>query len=144
MKRFIAIGLFLSLLCSSFSARADETEQATSAARQFQKMVAENKFNAIWDILVSKQFKDQINKNTFLANLSQGRMSVGGPMESSELVDVTYNNPQPGTGYKTEFYACRFLTKYPAGKFYESFYMVKEADGQYRLGGVFAAPAPSN
>ena len=142
MKRFIAIGLFLSLLCASFSARADDTEQATLAARQFQKMVSENKLNALWDTLVSKQFKEQVSKNTFLANLSQGRASVGGPFESSELVDVTYNNPQPETGYKTEFYACRFLTTYPAGKFYESFFMVKETDGQYRLGGVFSAPAP--
>jgi hypothetical protein len=142
LKRFIAIGFFLSLLCASFSARADDTEQVTLVARQIQKMVAENKLNALWDTLVSKQFKDQISKNTFLANLSQGRMSVGGPFESSQVVDVTYNNPQPETGYKTEFYACRFLTKYPAGKFYESFFMVKEADGQYRLGGVFAAPAP--
>jgi hypothetical protein len=144
LKKFVAIGLFFSLLCASFAARADDAEQATLAAKQVLKMVAENKLNALWDTLVAKQFKDQIGKDSFLANISQGRMSVGGPAESSQVVDVTYSNPQPETGYKTPFYACRFLTKYPAGKFYESFFMVKEADGQYRLAGVFSAPAPSN
>jgi hypothetical protein len=144
LKKFIAIGLFWSLLCASFAARADDAEQATLVANQIQKMIAENKLNALWDTLVAKQLKDQISKDSFLANLSQGRLAVGGPAQSSQIVDVTYNNPQPETGYKTAFYACRFLTKYPAGKFYESLFIVKDADGQYRVGGFFAAPAPSD
>jgi hypothetical protein len=143
MKKVIAVGLFVWLLCASFAVRADDAEQATLAAKKVQTLIAEDRLNTLWDTLVSKVWKSKVDKNVFLANLSQGRFSVGGPSMSSQLVDVNYTDRDPGSGYKGDIYTCRFLTKYPAGSFYESIVMIKE-DGQFKLAGAWAAPAPSD
>lgn len=144
MKRIIGIGLSVWLAFAPFAARADDAERATLASQQILTMISENRLNTLWDTLVSKFFKDKIGKNVFLANLSQGRASVGGPRLSSQVVDVTFYNQDPQSGYKGDIYACRFLTKYPAGSFYETVVVLAEPDGQFRLSGMFAAPAPSD
>jgi hypothetical protein len=144
MKKVIAVGFFVWLLCASFAARADDAEQATLVAQQILHMISEDRLNTLWDTLVSKFFKDKISKNVFLANLSDGRASVGGAYLSSQVVDITYRNADPQSGYTADFYTCRFLTKYPAGNFYLSVTVVKELDGQFRLAHLFSSQAPSN
>lgn len=142
MKKVIAAAIFVWLSCTSFAARADDAAEATRAAEQILTMIADNHLNTLWDTRVSKFFKDRISKNVFLANLSQGRASVGGARINSQVVDVTYANQDPQSGYKGDIYICRFLTKYPGGDFYESIVVIKEPDGQFRLSGMGAAPAP--
>jgi hypothetical protein len=142
MKKIIAAALFVWLLCTPFAARADDAEQATQAAKQILTLIAENRLNTLWDTRISKFFKDRISKEVFLANLSQGRASVGGARSSSQVVDITYVNQDPQSGYKGEIYFCRFLNKYPNGNFYESVVVIKEPDGQFRLSGISAAAAP--
>jgi hypothetical protein len=124
--------------------RADDTAQATSAANQIQTLIAEQKLNTVWDTLVSKFFKDRFGKSVFIANLSQGQVAMGGRPLSQQFVDVTYSSFDPQSGYKGDIYACRYLTKYPVGSFYQSVVVIKEPDGQYRLSGLFAAPAPTD
>jgi Protein of unknown function (DUF4019) len=142
MKKAIAAAFFVWLLCTSFAVRADDAEQATLAAQQILTLIANDRLYALWDTRVSKFFKDRVGKDVFLANLSQGRVSVGGARLSSHLVDITYANQEPESGYKGDIYTCRFLSKYPGGNFYESVVLIKEPDGQFRLSGISAAPAP--
>jgi Protein of unknown function (DUF4019) len=141
MKNIITTALFVWLSCASFAAPADDAEQAMQASQQIIALIAENKLNTLWDTRVSKWFKDRMGKNVFIANLSQGRASVGGARLSSQVVDVTYSSQDPQMG---GVYTCRFLTKYPLGSFYESVVVIKEPDGQFRLAGVWAAPAPTD
>jgi hypothetical protein len=142
MKKVFAAAFFVWLSCTSFAARADDAQGATQAAEQILQMVADNRLNTLWDTRVSKFFKDRVSREVFLANLSQGRASVGGARLSSRMVDVTYANQEPQSGYKGDIYYCRFLTKYPSGDFYETLVLIKDPDGQFRLSGMGAAPAP--
>jgi hypothetical protein len=142
LKKVIAAAFFVWLLCMSFAARADDAEQAARAAQQILTLIADNHLNALWDTRVSKFFKDRVTKEVFLANLSQGRATVGGARLSSQLVDISYANQDGQSGYRGDIYSCRFLSRYPGGDFYESIILIKEADGQFRLSGMFAAPAP--
>lgn len=141
MRKIIVAALFVWLSCA-WVAHADDSGQALLAAKQVQKLIAENQLNILWDRNVSEFFKSRVNKEVFFANLSQGRASVGGAAVASKVVDVTYFNQDPQSGYKGDIYNCRFLTKYPAGNFYESIVLIKEPDGQFRMSGVNAAPAP--
>ena len=141
MRKVIVAAFFFWLSCA-WCAHADDSGQALLAAKQMQKLISENQLNVLWDRNVSEFFKSRVSKNVFFANLSQGRVSVGGPALASEVVDVTYFTQDPNSGYKGDIYNCRFLTKYPAGNFYENMVLIKEADGQFRLSGLNAAPAP--
>mgnify|MGYP002718526175 FL=1 len=143
MKRVVATTCFIWLMCLSLAARADDVADATRAAQQIGTSIAENRLNTLWEAQVSKWLKDRISKDVFLANLSQGRASVGGARLSSQVVDVSYANKDVQTGYAGDIYYCRFLTKYPAGSFYETIVLIKEQDGEFRLSGAFAAPAPT-
>ena len=142
MKKVFAAAFFVWLSCTSFAARADDAEQAMQTAQQILTLIAENRLNTLWDTRISKFFKDRIGKEVFLANLSQGRVSVGGARSSSQVVDITYTNQDPQSGYKGDIYFCRFLNKYPLGNFYESVVVIKEPDGQFRLSSITAVPAP--
>jgi hypothetical protein len=142
MKKTLLTTFFVWLLYLPLEARADDAVDATQAAKQILTMVAENRLNALWESQVSKWFKDRVSKDVFLANLSQGRMSLGGARLSSQVVDVNYTNQDVQSGYKGDIYYCRFLNKYPAGSFYETVVVLKEQDGGFRLSGLFAAPAP--
>src|SRR4051812_40284766 len=100
MKKLILVALFFCVLCTSFAARADDPEQATKAAQEILRLIVDNKLNTLWDTRVSKFFKDRVGKDVFLANLSQGRVSVGGAALSSKLVDITYASQDAQSGYK--------------------------------------------
>jgi hypothetical protein len=52
MKKVIAVGFFVWLLCASFAARADDAEQATLVAQQIHHMIEEDRLNTLWDTLV--------------------------------------------------------------------------------------------
>src|SRR5262249_54340088 len=100
MKKVIGTAFFVWLLFTSPPARADDSEQALLAAQQIMQLIADNKLNTLWDTRVSKFFKDRVGKDVFLANLSQGRASVGGPRLSSRVVDEAYSNEDHQSGYK--------------------------------------------
>lgn len=142
MNKVIAAAFFVWLLCTPFAARADDAEQAAQTAQQILTLIAENRLNTLWDTRIGKLFKDRVGKEVFLANLSQGRVNVGGASLSSQIIDITYTNQDPQSGYKGDIYVCRFLVKYPSGNFYQSIGLTKDPDGQFRMSGINAIPAP--
>jgi hypothetical protein len=142
MNKVVAAAFFVWLFCTPFAARADEAVQAAQAARQVLTLIAENRLNTLWDTLIGKLFKDRVGKEVFLANLSQGRVNVGGASLSSQIVDITYTRSDPQSGYDGNIYVCRFLVRYPGGNFYQIIGLTKEPDGQFRMSGINAVPAP--
>jgi hypothetical protein len=123
-------------------AGADDRLRATHAAEHILTLLDENRLNTLWDTMVSQFFKDRVDKNVFLASISGARVAAGGDRLSSQILEVTYWNQDPQTGFRGDIYVCRFLDKFPAGNSFETVVVIKEPDGQFRLGGAVSAPAP--
>ena len=143
MFRYLAVLLACFCLQMQQPVMADDSEKAVANAKIIIELAKEAKFNTIWTGYVSEFFKSRVNKDIFLANMSQGRVTVG-PLQSSKLIDVTYSQRDIQSGYVGDIYTVRFLNKYAANSFYDFFVLIKEPDGHYRLSGLGSAPAPAD
>src|SRR4029434_9524762 len=103
--------------------------------------IQQKQYEKLWNNQMSEVFKSKVSKDSFIANLTIGRQSLGSPV-SSEFIDLAYSRFDPSTGYQGEIYALNYLNAYTAGNFYERIVVVKEKDGKFRLAGLWGAPAP--
>ena len=114
---------------------------AEKAAREIVQALAEQKYKLVWEEKVSGWFKKQVTQDAFLSNMSMGRVQLVS-LQSSALVSSEHASRDPTTGYEGDIYAFVFRDKYSVGEFYERIVVTKDADGQYRLSGIFGSPVP--
>lgn len=125
---------------STKPALAGDQEDAQKAAKGILTSLQQKKYETLWNNQTSEFFKSRTTKNSFLANLTMGRQTLGAAGES-KFVDMAYAQTDPTTGYKGEIYAFNYLNTYAVGKFYERIVVVKEKDGIFRLSGLGGSPA---
>ena len=121
---------------------ADEEGEAALAAREILASLQAREFEKLWNSQTSDWYKATLTRDSFLANLTIGRQQLGAPLGSPKLIDSAYSKSDPLSGFQGEIYAFNYLSSYTAGSFYERIVVVKEADGKFRLSGLFGAPAP--
>lgn len=140
ITRWLMLGIIAAV---HVAAMAGDREDATKAARDIMRSLRERQYEKLWSSQTSDYFKSKTTKDQFLSNLSIGRQQLGVPGEL-KLIEVTYAQSDAATGYKGDIYAATFLSGYSVGNFYERIVMVKEADGGFRLSGLWGSPAPAN
>lgn len=133
--------LLLAAIATSTIAFAGDQEDAAKSAKDILSSLHNGKYERLWDSQMSELFKSKLTKNSFLANMAIGRPQLG-TSGKSEFVDMAYSKNDPGTGFKGEIYSFNYLTEYSSGKVFERIVVVKEKDGQFRLAGLWGAPAP--
>jgi len=99
------------------------------------------KYKLVWDQMTSQWFKSRVTEEAFLANLSMGRAQLGA-MQSTKLVSTDYATQDPSSGYQGSIYAMMFRSKYASTDIFERIVVIKDGDGNFRLSGFFATPAP--
>lgn len=134
--------LILSLVAISSPGIADDQGDAALAAKEILASLQAKQFEKLWSSQTSDWYKANVTKDSFLANLTMGRQQLGAPVGSPKFIDMAYSKSDPPSGFQGEIYAFNYLSSYTAGKFYERIVVVKEADGKFRLSGLFGAPAP--
>jgi hypothetical protein len=134
---FLSALLFY-FICTTL-AFADDRKAAEDAAKQIKSEIDSDHFADVWDNHIAAPFKSHMTKQAFMANLSMGRAQVG-KFVSGSFVSMTYATSDP-SGYTGEIYGFTYLDTYANGKFYDRLVVIKEKDGQFRLAGLFSAPA---
>jgi hypothetical protein len=134
----ILMALLFYFVCTTL-AFADDRKAAEDATKQIKSELDSNQFADVWDNHIAALFKSHMTKQAFMANLSMGRAQVG-KFVSGSFVSMTYATSDP-SGYTGEIYAFTYLDTYANGKYYDRLVVVKEQDGQFRLAGLFSAPA---
>jgi hypothetical protein len=132
----LATSLFVAL---PFSAHAGDQDDALKAAKEILSSLQQKKFETLWNNQTGEFFKSKTTKDSFIANLTIGRLQLGTPSES-KFIEMVYAQSDPATGFKGEIYTFIYLNKYSSGKFYERIVVVKEKDGKFRLSGLWGAP----
>lgn len=120
---------------------AGDREDAEKAAKQILVSLQSKKYEVLWNTQMSEFFRSKMTKDSFLANMTMGRLQLGAATDS-KFIDMAYSQVDPATGTKGEIYAFNYLNTYPAGKFYERIVVIKEKDGIFRLAGLWGSPAP--
>jgi hypothetical protein len=136
-----ALILLAALIAMPDLAKAADSDDAAAAARLILTRLQAGQYEAVWNENTSDWFRKRTTKDSFLANMSLGRQSLGGSTSPPEFVDMSYAKADPATNYQGEIYAFNFRTSYAVGKFYERIVVIKDTDGQFRLSGVFGSPA---
>jgi hypothetical protein len=119
---------------------AADQDDAAQAAKEILHSLREGQYTKLWDTQTSAFFKAKMTKDSFLANMSMGRQQLGKP-GNSKFVDMAYSQSDPSSGTKGEIYAFNYLNAYAAGNFYERVVVIKEADGKFRMAGLWGSPA---
>lgn len=120
---------------------AGDKEEAEKAAKQILASLKGKSYDVLWETQMSDFFKSKMTKDSFLANMTIGRQPLG-DLTTSKLVDMSYSQMDHATGTKGEIYVFNYLNTYNVGKFYERIVVIKEADGNFRLAGLWGSPAP--
>lgn len=116
--------------------------EAEKSAVEIMKMIGQQKYKDVWATRISAWFKQRVpSEDVFLANMSMGRAQLG-HVQQTLVISSEYAKSDPATGYQGDIYAITFKNSYQVGNFYERIVVIKEADGKYRLSGIFGSPAP--
>jgi hypothetical protein len=145
MKWMTRIAAFFVLIAAiagmTMPALAAEQDDATAATDEIMSLLASRQFSVIWDQKTSAWMKQQaINRDAFMANLTMGRAQLGS-LVSSRFITSEFATQDPGSGTTGRIYANTYLNEYNVGKFYERIVVIKEADGRFRLSGLWGSPA---
>ncbi|MEF2549451.1 DUF4019 domain-containing protein [Aurantimonas sp. E1-2-R+4] len=140
MRSVLLILVFF--LFSASPGFSDDREDAETAAGLVVRMFDEKKFSELWDSLTHSLFKKNLTRDQFLANMTIGR-STFGRMTSSRHISTDFSKSDPIYNYEGQIYAITFLNEYGPLRFYERIVMALDEDGEFRLAGVFGAPAGS-
>lgn len=138
MRRLLYVLMILFVTATPALAQQDK---AQSAAESILKSLAAGQYRLVWDQQTSQWFRTHATEEQFLANMSMGRPQLG-TLQKLSLVSMDHTNKDPVTGFEGDIYAVTFHSKYTAGEFYERVVVLKEADGVYRLAGIFGSPVP--
>jgi hypothetical protein len=128
--------------CASVGVSADERQDAIAAAKAIMASLTEKSYQHLWDEQTSNWFKQRINKDSFLANVTMGRFQVG-KVKTSKVIDVTFTTTDPGSGFRGKIYTVNFSNSYETGDFYERIVVIEEG-GRFLMSGFNAVPAPSS
>lgn len=137
-KYFLVVFLCFTAAASALARDARDESDATKAANKILESIQQKKYEFLWDSQTSDFFKSQTTKNSFVSNMAIGRLQLGAPGKS-ELAGVAYS--QSSDGFNGEIYSFNYVNVYAAGKFYERIVVIKEADGKFRMSGLWGAPA---
>lgn len=141
MLRFSRACAILLLSLTSLTVIADDLDDAKASVATIKKLIGQGDFENLYDRYVSALFKSQAPRATFIQNMKQGRQTVGAIREST-LISHTFSEKDLTTGYTGKIYSFDYLSKYNQAAFYERLVVIKENDGQFRLAGIWAQPAP--
>lgn len=136
----LIIGWLFLIGCAQ-PAFAGELEDAQKAVSEIKKAISQGEFASLFDTQTSAFFKARTARDGFIASMKQGRENLG-PVRSSTFVSHTYSEKDLQTGFEAKMYSFDYLSRYERGNFYERLVVCKEADGRYRLSGIWANPAP--
>lgn len=143
IRRLLCVAVAIGFLMGGASeAVADEQSDAVDKARVIVRLMNEKKFSLVWDDYVSPYFKAVTVKDQFVANMTIGRAQLG-PLSNSQHISTEFATQEPNFNYQGKLYAIMFLNTYGAGKLYERIVVIRDQDGQLRLGGIFGAPVPN-
>jgi hypothetical protein len=133
--------IIISMFALSFeTAKAADQDNAADAANSILQSIHDHQYENLWNTQTSEFFKKLTTRDSFVANLSLGMQRLGA-VNDYKLIDMSYSQNDPATGFTGEIYAFTYLTSYSAGKFYERVVVVKEGDGEFRLSGLWGSPA---
>jgi Protein of unknown function (DUF4019) len=120
---------------------ASQEIDAQNAAEEIVRMLAAQKYVAVWTDKTSEWGHKYWGKEAFLANMSLGRPNLGALID---LVPISreHTTHDASTESDGDIYAITFRSKYTAGEFYERIVVVKDNDGQYRLSGIYGSKVP--
>ena len=143
MSVFTRRAIVIALASIPLLAKADEVAEARAAASAFRRAVANQRFEEAYDNLLSAFFKEKskTTKAAFVQNLRNGRALVGEVKKTTDI-SYTYAESDPVSGYKGKMYMFDYKTVYEKGSFTERLVVIQEADGKYRIGGLWSVPAP--
>jgi Protein of unknown function (DUF4019) len=114
---------------------------AQNAAEEILRMLAAQKYVAVWNDKTSEWGHNTWSKEVFLAYMSIGRPTLGALIDLVPISREHYTH-DPSTNYDGDIYAITFKDKYTAGEFYERIVVVRDKDGQHRLSGWSGSQVP--
>lgn len=120
---------------------ACDAEEAQAAVDGIRRSLAEEQFERLYNDQTSEFFKAGMRRADFVQNMKQGRAQVGS-LKSADAISYTFSEVDQRTGYRGKIYSFDFHVKYEKGGFYERLAVIKDPDGRFRLGSVWASPAP--
>lgn len=139
LLKFLVLTSLLFMAPTTF---ASDQEDADKAASSILSSLQKKDFETVWNKQMSKFFQSKMTKQSFLANMALASQQLG-TTSGSMFIDMAYSQIDPATGTKGEIYAFNYLSTYTiAGKIYERVVVIKEADGKFRLAGLWRAPPP--
>lgn len=135
----IAASIFLYL--AGLQVALPQQVDAVQSATDIMKLIGQQKYKDVWAKETSDWFKQRVpSEDMFLANMSMGRAQLGNIL-TSVLISSEFSKNDAATSYQGDVYAITFKNSYKVGSFYERIVVIKDADGEYRLSGIFGSPA---
>jgi hypothetical protein len=144
-RRFLRLSLRAALATAlplgslATAALADDREQARNVANDILAMLDTDDFERVWDMHASNYLKSKLDRDSFVASVAIGRASLGKRMSSSVL-GVELAEQDAASGYESVVYTVRMDSVCRQGHYVEQIVLVKEADGQLRLAGLWGLP----
>jgi hypothetical protein len=136
-------GLVVSSLVGFMSQSTAQEADAQQAAENILRAFAAQKFQYAWTDLTSDWGHRNWTQDGFLSNMAVQRPMLGNLLSLS-VVSRSHFNHDPSTNVDGDIYVIVFRSTYTTGEFYENVVVIKDADGQYRLSGIYGAPVPKN
>lgn len=137
MRRRFAV--LLLALFATLPAMGSDTEDATAAARRVFDALGSQDYEKLYDSLCAQSLKKTLSKDDFVAQVAIARSRLGTPT-STTVVGAEEREADKTSGTEGRLWAVSFNNAYRKEQLRERLVMVKEADGQFRMAGIWATP----
>ncbi len=139
-----AFALGLGSLCLFPAAQAQSPAENQAAVRKAQtilELVDDGKFGELWDRHLSPIYKESIpSREAFMAQFAFSRSPLGA-IVNRDIINTDFADRDLATGLVIDIYGVNFRSTYQGGDFYERITVVRDDDGELRVGGMFSVPA---
>lgn len=141
LNKTIIVVVLLFLFVLPEVSTANDTDVAKAASDNIMLEISQGNYKAVWNKHVSSWFKSKITQDTFLANLSLGRTTLGKRINSKlNIIDVAYAKNDPATGYQGDVYAFTYKNEYVGAVLYERVVVINEDGNGFKMAGFWPTP----
>lgn len=130
-------------VCSMFflfsPATATNVDDAKKAAQGVRKAIEEKQFDTLWERQTSDVFKAKSSKLSFVTNLKNIAPQLQ-QFNSFRLMDANAAKAPTGSNIDGDLYTFNYQASNASETLVQSIIMVKDADGKFRLAGIWFTP----
>jgi hypothetical protein len=130
--------LALVLVCTASDARASDEDDAKAAVAHFNARFDKDEIRPLYAEYAGDFMRDKVTEEAFVATLAIMR-SQSGPARSRTLIQQQ-TVPDPATSQPIINF--RYRVQFVAFAAYQDISMIKVGAGQWKLYGIYFAPAP--